>query len=134
MFFECLVISQLFHSPLSPSSRGSLTPLYFAFRVVSSGYLRLLIFFLANLIPPCDSSSPSFCMRFSEYKFNKHGDNIQLCRVPFPILNHLLFYVCFLLLLPDLHTGFSGETCKFLVFQKQNCKVFWYSHLFQNFP
>ena len=27
--FECLVLSQLFHSPLSPSSRGSLVPLCF---------------------------------------------------------------------------------------------------------
>ena len=29
LFFECWVLSQLFHSPLSPSSRGSLFPLYF---------------------------------------------------------------------------------------------------------
>ena len=28
-FFECWVLSQLFHSPLSPSSRGSLVPLHF---------------------------------------------------------------------------------------------------------
>ena len=28
-FFECWVSSQLFHSPLSPSSRGSLAPLHF---------------------------------------------------------------------------------------------------------
>jgi len=28
-FFECWVLSQLFHSPLLPSSRGSLVPLYF---------------------------------------------------------------------------------------------------------
>ena len=27
--FECWVLSQLFHSPLSPSSRGSLVPLHF---------------------------------------------------------------------------------------------------------
>ena len=29
LFFECWVLSQLFHSPLSPSSRGSLVPLCF---------------------------------------------------------------------------------------------------------
>ena len=29
LFFECWVLSQLFHSPLSPSSRGSLAPLCF---------------------------------------------------------------------------------------------------------
>ena len=28
-FFECWVLSQLFHCPLSPSSRGSLPPLHF---------------------------------------------------------------------------------------------------------
>ena len=28
-YFECWVLSQLFHSPLSPSSRGSLVPLHF---------------------------------------------------------------------------------------------------------
>ena len=28
-FFECWVLSQLFHSPLSPSSKGSLVPLNF---------------------------------------------------------------------------------------------------------
>ena len=28
-FFECWVSSQLFHTPLSPSSRGSLVPLFF---------------------------------------------------------------------------------------------------------
>ena len=34
--------------------------LLFTFKVVSSAYLRLLIFLLAILIPACDSSSPSF--------------------------------------------------------------------------
>ena len=29
LFFECWVWSQFFHSPLSPSSRGSLVPLHF---------------------------------------------------------------------------------------------------------
>ena len=29
LVFECWVLSQLFHSPLSPSSRGSLVPLHF---------------------------------------------------------------------------------------------------------
>ena len=46
-----------------------------AVRVVSSGYLRLLIFLPAILIPP--SSSLAFHMVYSAYKLNKHGDNIQ---------------------------------------------------------
>jgi len=48
-----------------------------AIRVVSSAYLRLLIFLLAILIQTCDSSSPAFCMTYSAYKLNKQGDNIQ---------------------------------------------------------
>ena len=37
----------------------------FALRVVSSAYLRLLIFFPAILIPACASSSPAFLMMYS---------------------------------------------------------------------
>ena len=48
-----------------------------AVRVVSSTYLRLLISLLAVLIPACASSSQAFCMMYSAYKLNKHGDNIQ---------------------------------------------------------
>ena len=55
--------------------------------MVSSSYLRLLIFLLEILIPACDSSSPAFLMMFSAYKLNKQGDNIQPCCTPFPILN-----------------------------------------------
>ena len=45
-----------------------------AIRVVSSVYLRLLIFLLAILIPACASSSPTFCMMYSACKLNKQGD------------------------------------------------------------
>ena len=58
-----------------------------AIRVVSSAYLRLLIFLLAILIPACASSSVAFCMRYSAYKLNKQGDNIQPWCIPFPIWN-----------------------------------------------
>ena len=51
--------------------------------MVSSAYLRLLIFLPAILIPACASSSPAFCMMYSAYKLNKQGDNIQLWRTPF---------------------------------------------------
>ena len=46
-------------------------------RVVSSAYLRLLIFLLAILIPAGASSSLAFCMMYSAYKLNNQGDNIQ---------------------------------------------------------
>ena len=46
-------------------------------RVVSSAYLRLLIFLPAILIPACASSSPAFLMTYSAYKLNKQDDSIQ---------------------------------------------------------
>ena len=68
-------IKRLFSSSLS------------AIRVVSSAYLRLLIFLLAILIPACASTSPACHMMYSAYKLNKQGDNIQPWRTPFPIWN-----------------------------------------------
>ena len=58
-----------------------------AIRVVSSAYLRLLVFLLAILIPACASSSPAFLMMYSAYKLNKQGDSIQPWCVPLPIWN-----------------------------------------------
>ena len=58
-----------------------------AIRVVSSVYLRLLIFLPLILIPACASSSPAFLMMYSAYKLNKQGDNIQAWCTPLPILN-----------------------------------------------
>ena len=57
-------------------------------RVVSSAYLRLLIFLPAILIPACASSSLAFHMMYSAYKLNKQGDNIQTWGTPFPIWIH----------------------------------------------
>ena len=58
-----------------------------AVRVVSSMYLRLLIFLPAMLIPVCTSSSPAFLMMYSAYKLNNQSDNIQSWRTPFSIWN-----------------------------------------------
>ena len=49
--------------------------------MVSSAYLKLLIFLLAIL------SSPAFPMMYSAYKLNKQGDNRQPWRTLFPIWN-----------------------------------------------
>ena len=54
-------------------------------RMMSSAYLILLIFLPAILTPACASSSPVFLMMYSAYKSNKHSDNIQPWRTPFPI-------------------------------------------------
>ena len=58
-----------------------------ALRVLSSAYLRLLIFLPAFLILASASSSPAFHMIHSECKLNKQGDNIQPWCIPFLILN-----------------------------------------------
>ena len=69
-----------------------------AIRVVSSAYLRLLIFCPATLIQTCDSSSP-LCKMYSAYKLNKQDDNVQPWCTPFPILNYcsILGSNCFFL-------------------------------------
>jgi len=95
-----------------------------AIRVLSSEYPRLLIFLRAILIPACASSSPAFLMMYFSYKLNKHGDNIQPWRTPFPIWNQ-----------PNqlLHVPF----CCFLTYiqvSQEAGQVVWYSHLFKNFP
>ena len=58
-----------------------------AISMVSSAYLRLLIFLLEILIAACASSSLVFLMMYSAYKLNKQGDNIQPWHTPFPIWN-----------------------------------------------
>ena len=45
-----------------------------AIRVVSSAYLRLLVFLPAILIPACASPSLAFCMMYSTHKLNNQGD------------------------------------------------------------
>ena len=58
-----------------------------ATRVVSSAYLRLLIFFPAILIPACNSSSLAFPLMCSAFNSNKQGDRKQPGCTPFSILN-----------------------------------------------
>ena len=58
-----------------------------ALRVISSVYLRLLVFLPGILIPSCASYSLVFHMMYSAYKLNKQGDNTQPWRTPFPIWN-----------------------------------------------
>ena len=55
--------------------------------MVSSAYLRLLIFLLAILIPAYASFSPAYHMMYSAYKLHEQGDNIQPWCTPFPIGN-----------------------------------------------
>ena len=68
-------------------NRLFISSLLSAIRVVSSDYLRLLIFLPAILILACASSSPAFLMMYSVYKLNKQSDNIQPWRTPVPLWN-----------------------------------------------
>ena len=61
-----------------------------AIRVVSSTYLRLLMFLPPVLIPACNSSSPAFLMMCSAYRLTKQDDSRQPCHSPFSILNQLV--------------------------------------------
>ena len=76
-------IKRLFSSSLS------------AIRVVSSAYLKLLIFLLAILIPASASANPAFLMMYSAYKLNKQGDNIQPWCALFPIWNQSVIHIQF---------------------------------------
>ena len=104
-------IKRLFSSSLS------------AIRMVSSAYLRLLIFLPVILISACASSSPAFLMIYSAYKLNKQGDHIQPLHTSFPTWNQSVVpcpvLTCFL-------------TCIYI--SQEAGQVVWYSHLFQNFP
>ena len=86
-FFECWVLSQLFHSSLSLSLRGSLVPP----RCLPLEWEHLHIwgcwyfsqqYWFQLVIPPV-----VFHMMYSTYKLKKHGDNIQCWCAPFPIWN-----------------------------------------------
>ena len=68
-----------------------------AITMVSSTYLKLLIFLPAILILGCDSSSLAFLMMYSAYKLNKQVDSIQPWYTLLPIWNQtsLLVHVCF---------------------------------------
>ena len=120
-FFECWVLSQLFHSPhfifikrLFSSSSFS------AIRVVSSGYLRLLTFLPAILIPACASSRLVFCMMCNHYHLQfqnifitpKRNARLSLHRPasPNPGLNTNLFKSSYLSVL------LSWSMCPFWTF------------------
>ena len=77
---ECWVLSQLFHSPLSPLSRGSLVPLNFLplewYHLHIWGYWYFSQKFWFQL----ESPRLAFHMIYFACKLNKQSDNIQpLC-------------------------------------------------------
>ena len=78
--------------------------------MVTSTFLRLLIFLQEVMIPACASSSPAFLMMYSAYKLNKQGDTKYILDIFLSQLGtSLLFHIQFWLLLLDLHTNFSRD-------------------------
>ena len=78
--------------------------------------LKRLSSIFPSLIPAHGSSSSAFPMRYSAYKLNKQGDDIQ----PFE----------------PVHYSMSGSNCCFLtciLISQETGKVILYSHLFKNF-
>ena len=95
-----------------------------AIRVVSSAYLRLLIFLPSILITVCASSSLALHIMYTEYKLNKQGVNIHPWYTRFPNLE-------------PVSCSMSSSNCWFLTciqISQEAGKVSWYSHLFKNFP
>ena len=77
LVFWVLNFKPTFSLPFFTFIKGLFSSSLSAIRVVSSAYLRLLIFLPAILIPACASSSPASHMMYSAYTLNKQGDNIQ---------------------------------------------------------
>ena len=121
-FSECWVLSQLFHSPLSFSSRDS----YFLFAFCHNSGV-ICITEAIDIFPGSLNSSlcfiqPAFCTMHSAYKLNKQGDNTALT-YSFPNVEQ----VCCIM---------SSYNCCFLTgiqISQEEGQVVCYSHLFQNF-
>ena len=86
-FFKCWVLSQLSLSSFTLIKGLFSSSSLFAITVLSSAYMKLLIFFLAILIPACESSTPAFHMMYSAYNLNKQGDSKEPYCTSFSILN-----------------------------------------------
>ena len=125
LFSECWALSQLFHSPLTFIKSFFSCYSLSSISMVSSAFLRLLIFLPAILIQAYALSSPVFLMMYSACKLNKKGDNIQPWCTPFPIWNQSV--------VPCM----SSSNCCFLTciqISQEASQMAWYFHLLKNFP
>ena len=86
-FFEHWMLSQIFLLSSFTFIEIFFSSSFSAVSVVSSVYLRLLMFLPPILIPAWNSSCLAFLMMCSAYRLNKQGDSRQLCYTPFSILN-----------------------------------------------
>ena len=81
LYLECRVFSKLFHSPLSPSSRGSLVP--FCFLPLKWYYLHIWGCWYFSQ-QSCESPRLALLMMYSTYELNKQHNNIQPLTYSFP--------------------------------------------------
>ena len=86
-FSECWALSQLFHPPLSFSSRGSLLLFHVCHKDGVICISEVIDIFPGNLDSSLCFFQPSISLMYSAYKLNKQGDNIQTWCTPFPIWN-----------------------------------------------
>ena len=99
-FFECWVLSQVFHSPLSLSSRGSLVPFHFLpvglchIHIWSYWYFAWQYWFQLVLHP-----AQRFTV-YSVYKLSKQGDSIQHWCTTFSVWNQSVV-ACLVLNVPS---------------------------------
>ena len=104
LVFSILSFKPAFHSPLSPSSRGSLIPPCFLplewyhLHIWGCWYFSWESWFQLVL-----HLAQHFCMMYSVYKLNKQGDNIQPWHTLFPIWT-------------PVHCLMSSLNCYFLTF------------------
>ena len=91
LFFECWVLSQVFHSSFTLTERIFSSSSLSARTVVIICISEVADISHSILIPACDSSSPVFHMLYSAYKLNQQGGNIQPWCTPFLILNQSVF-------------------------------------------
>ena len=123
-FSECWALNQLFHSPFTFIRRLFRFYLLSAIRVMSSAYLRLLIFLPGNL----DSS---LCFIQPGILHDVLCIEVKLPGWPYTALTYSFPY------LELVHCSMSTSNCCFLTciqISQEACQVVWYSHLLMTFP
>ena len=131
MIFVFWVLSQLFHCPLSHSSRGCLVPLYFLpLECCQSAYLRLFMFLLAFFFSPG--------ILDSNLLFTQPGilHDILCMKVKYAGWQYTALTYSFSHLEP-VCCSMSSSNCCFLTsiqVSQEIGKVVWYSHIFKNSP
>ena len=120
LVFECWVLSQFFHSPLSPSPRGSLVPLHFLplewyhLHIWGYWYFSWQSWFHLTIPPAWHFAQCILHIRWQYTALSYSFPNFE-----------------------SVSCSMSGSNYYFLTclqVSQEAGKVVWYSHLFKNFP